>query len=199
MNRMKPLVTLLTVTLIGFLSVGIVGFHTLKASLVESKKQDVAAILNIARNQSARYVEQYEQGILTKQQADEKIIHYLSSLRYGSSYVWANDDNGIARVHPRQEIIGQFQKSYPHHIAHLTDDNIYYLTKRNVKPVTNRIIEKTNGVVKLSSWNWVIGFGLYMDDVDKIIIDSMKSFITIIMVSILMALLVTNYWLKKAK
>lgn len=199
MSSSKPLVSLLVVVIVGFLAVGIVGFHTLKDGMIEVKKQDIAAILNIARSQSTHYISQYQLGILTKEQAEENIVHFLSSLRYEADYVWANDSNGIGRVHPRKEIVGQFQSSYPNHIAKLADKDIFFLTKTNIKPVSDEIIIKTNGVVKLPEWNWVIGFGLYMDDMNGMILSSAKAFIATILISTFLAFLVAYYWLRQSR
>ena len=64
--------------------------------------------MTIASNQSSVYIEQYKQGLLTKQETNEKIIHFLSAMQFESAYIWANDNFGIARGHTRKEIIGSF-------------------------------------------------------------------------------------------
>jgi hypothetical protein len=79
-----------------------------KKPLIASKKQDVETVLTIVSNQSSVYIEQYKQGLLTKQETDEKIIHFLSAMQFESAYIWANDNFGIARVLTRKEIIGSF-------------------------------------------------------------------------------------------
>jgi methyl-accepting chemotaxis protein len=198
MKNIKQLVAVLIVALVGFLAVGLVGLHYVKNSLIESEKQSIATLLNIARNQSVLYINQYKQGLLTKEETDNKIIQFLSALQYKSAYVWANDNHGIARVHARAEVVGQFQSSYIEHMKHLASTKIFYLTENNIKPITNQRVFKINGVTKIPEWNWVIGFGVYMDDINKSIFDSALAFIITGMISISLLFSVVIYMLRSS-
>jgi methyl-accepting chemotaxis protein len=197
-KKTKPLASLLVVALIGFLSTGFAGFHSLKESLVEVKKQDITTVLNMARNQSSSYINQHKQGLLTKQEADKKIIEFLSGMQHEAAYIWANDNHGIARVHAREEITGQFQTSYIKHMAQLHDDNIVYYPVTNIKPVSNHRVLKINGFTKIPEWDWVIGFGVYMDDIEKVALKSMVPFIISGAISILILISTAFYWLNKS-
>jgi len=199
MKKSKPLITLLIVALLGFLSVGITGLYSFKESLIQAKKEDIATVLKIVRNQSAIYIDQYRQGLLTKEETDEKIIEFLSAMQYESAYVWANDNLGIARVHARKEVIGQFQHSYVKHMAQLVDRDISFITEINIKPIVDEKITKINGISKIPEWDWVIGFGIYMDDIDDVIFSTEMLFVISILISMLLTCLVAVYWIRKAK
>lgn len=197
MSNNKSLLVLLMAAIIGFLSVGTIGFNSIKETLIESKKQDIATVLNIASNQSAKYINQYHQGLLTKQQTDDKIIEFLSSMRYGSNYVWANDDNAIARVHVREEVIGQFQKSYARDFDELTDKTFLYIASTNIKPVTDKKIDKINGMTRIQEWDWIVGYGIYLDDFNQTLFDLVKVFITYVAISIFVVIAVAIYSIKR--
>lgn len=199
MNNTKPLTILLIVSLISLLVVGVIGISSFKESLIEAKKEDVKKILNMARNQSTIYINQHKQGVLTKEQAEKKVVALLSAMQHKSDYVWANDSFGIARVHARKEIVGQFQKSYVEHMAQLTDHDFFYLTQPNIKPIKDERVLKINGITKLPEWDWVIGFGIYLDDVDRVVFDAEMQFIISIIASILLVSVVALYWIRQLK
>lgn len=197
MKNQKPLVTLLIVSLIAFVLLGFIGYHYTKQSVIATKKQEVETMLAIASKQSSVYIDQYKQGLLTKQQAEEKIIHFLSALQFESAYIWANDNFGIARVHARKEIIGQFQRSYVENMSALANKKIYYRTQANIKPISNQIVFKINGITKLPEWDWVIGYGIYMDDVNRLVFKARRLFIISLILSMVMVSFVAFYFMRR--
>ena len=197
MKNQKPLVILLTVALIGFISTGFIGFQYTKEAVIASKKQDVETMLTIASNQSYVYIEQYKKGLLTKQETDEKIIHFLSAMQFKSAYIWANDNFGIARVHTRKEIIGQFQRSYVENMTELVNKKIYFRTQPNIKPISNQRVLKINGITKIPEWDWVIGYGLYMDDVNRVVFKARRLFIISLILSMLMVSFVAFHFMRR--
>ncbi|MET0123752.1 MAG: cache domain-containing protein [Candidatus Thiodiazotropha sp. 6PLUC9] len=197
MSSIKPLFLLLTGSLIGLLFVGVIGFNSIKETLIESKKEDIATVLNVARHQSAKFINQYHQGILSKEQTDDKIIEFLSGMRYESNYVWANDNNAIARVHVREEVIGQFQKSYARYIDELTDDNFLYDTDTNIKPGIDKKVMKINGMAKIPEWEWIVGYGIYMDDFNQTLYELVKVFIFSVAISIFVVIAVAIASIKR--
>lgn len=197
MKNQKPLVTLLIVSLIAFVLLGFIGYHYTKQSVIATKKQEVETMLAIASKQSSVYIDQYKQGLLTKQQAEEKMIHFLSALQFESAYIWANDNFGIARVHARKEIIGQFQQSYVEDMAALANKKIYYQTKFNLKPGLDERVLKSNGITKIPEWDWVIGYGIYMDGVNEIALNAQMPFIISLMLLMTLVTLVAFYLMRR--
>ncbi len=109
----------------------------------------------------------------------EKLRHYIDTLRYGDNgYIWIHNTDYYLISHPyRKESIGTYD-------INLRDESGKYITRAFVtiatkkpegdfliyywkKPKTKKV-EKKLGFVKLyTPWKWVIGSGLYMDDISK--------------------------------
>lgn len=196
MSNIRAFVIIFTLTLIGFITIGTISINTVKESLIESNKQHIATILNMATRQSAIYVNQYKKGVITKDEADEKIVNFLSALRYESSYVWANDNNAVARVHVRDKIIGQYQKSYTRDIDTINAKGLSYTIESNIKPLTNKRQMKINGIAKIAEWDWVVGYGVYYDDIDDLILKSITYLIASMVILILLQLAIALYFIK---
>ncbi len=111
----------------------------------------------------------------------------LSTLSYGSDgYFFVYDFQGMNLMHPRQpELVGR-------NLWELRDANgvptVQRLVARAragggferyvwVKPSTNKTAPKLGYVVPLARWNWMIGTGIYLDDVDAALakIDAQES------------------------
>jgi two-component system NarL family sensor kinase len=113
----------------------------------------------------------------TDQAAKEEAKRILSSLSYGDDgYFFLYDVQGKSLMHPRQpELVG-------HNLFELRDaegnPTIQRLLARAraggglerymwVKPSTHRPVAKLGYVIALPTWGWMMGTGIYLDDVDR--------------------------------
>ncbi|MFM2480894.1 methyl-accepting chemotaxis protein [Celerinatantimonas sp. YJH-8] len=179
MNLTKQMVILVVASFLGLVLTAVFGLHSLKDNLVESRKHEIQSILMFARDQSLSYVHAADKGEISREEAEKRVVTLLSAMRHGSSYIWANDNHAIARVHVNPEKIGLFQKFYAQHIQQLQHEMVPFRVVTNVKPGTQTEVLKVNGYIKLPEWNWVIGYGVYMDDVDSAYYNFAKTFLLV--------------------
>jgi two-component system NarL family sensor kinase len=109
--------------------------------------------------------------------ARQEAIELLRSMNYGSDgYYFVYDMAGRSIMHPRQpELVGE-------HMWNLRDDNgmpviqallnasqqpdggfVRYLWR---KPSTGKRVPKLGYVIALDRWGWMLGTGLYLDDIE---------------------------------
>lgn len=158
----KGLILFVTLA-IGMTAVIFISLSSIKTSLIETKKSEVASILNSAKQQVKAQVAKGGDPELIEQ----RVIEVLSSYRIGHSYIWANDSNAIARVHVRPEKIGTFQESYARHLKVLADKEFNFVVGENKKPGTERVIMKVSAITMIPEIKWVMGLGVYMDDIEN--------------------------------
>jgi two-component system, NarL family, sensor kinase len=108
--------------------------------------------------------------------AKEQVKAILSSMNFGDDgYFFIYDKDGLNIVHPRQpELIGQ-------NLWNMRDsDGVFvireltararegggYQRYRWPKPSTGKIERKMGYAVELKGWGWMLGTGIYLDDVD---------------------------------
>ncbi|WP_432461064.1 MULTISPECIES: methyl-accepting chemotaxis protein [unclassified Agarivorans] len=196
MKLSRQLTYLMIVVILGFISLGIFGLTELKSSLIESRKHEIQSILTFARTQSQLYIDQNKKGLITREEAEAKVVEVLSGIRFGASYVWSNDNKGMSRVHIRPEKMGIFQKSYQEHMEKLQNKDFAFSVGSNLKPNTNTKVIKVNGMTKLPGWNWVVGYGVYMDDVEQTYWDFAFKFLLIAAAIIIVVVGLTIFMLK---
>jgi Signal transduction histidine kinase len=163
----------MVISLIIFLGIGL---NLIKATLVDSSKREIQSVLAFAVHNANVFVEKAERGDMPRQEAEIQVVKLLSNMQHEHAYVWANDSDAIARVHIRPEKIGVFQSSYLRHITALSDEDIIFREATNLKPFSNKKIFKINGITRLPDWNWVIGYGVYLDDINTLLWKYMKTY-----------------------
>ena len=159
--------------------VNVAYLYNYKESLIDKSKQEIIAVLEKAKQQASIYVEQHQSGTLSKTEAEQKLLDTLTSNNKGSHYIWINDNHAISRAHIRPEIIGKFQTSYIEHIKALENEDIAFITKTNIKPGIEQRVYKINGFTKLPKWDWVIGYGVYLDEVEQAVLSKIYKMLPI--------------------
>lgn len=193
MNLTKQMISLVIATFLGFVLIAFLGLHSLKGNLIDARKHEITSILTFARNQAESYVGEVEQGKMSRDEAERRIIADLSAMRAGSSYIWATDGNAIARVHPNTQNLGTKQSSYPGQLALIGNHSIVFEVKMNTKPGVSGMVLKVNGMTKVPEWNWILGYGVYMDDVNSAYVSFAMTFLMVAIPIFLIVMFISFY------
>lgn len=147
-----------------------------------------------------------KKGILTREEAQKKAIEQVSNLHYGremKDYFWINDMHPRMVVHPyRSDLNGQDLSLYTDPegkkifieivktVKEQGDGYVEYMWQW--KDDVGRILPKISYIKGFEPWGWIIGTGIYIDDVQAEI-DSLTgnliqiSFFILIIITMLMA------------
>ncbi|MEH6652432.1 MAG: cache domain-containing protein [Motiliproteus sp.] len=148
--------------------------QTFERNLIASKEKELRHYVSLALT-SIDHI--YSNIDLHPEDAQARVKAILLDLTYGDDgYFFVYDDQGINLVHPIQpELAGQ-------NMIDLQDRNgdfiIRNLLKRAqegggfhryqwLKPSRDEIEDKLSYVVMLPHWNWMLGTGLYLDDIGR--------------------------------
>lgn len=143
----------------------------------------------------------FKAGQQTEAQAKQKAINTLESLRYGDNdYFWINDLNAVMIMHPIKPALNgkdlyglkdkngkQFFKSFVDLVKANGKGNESYLWP---KPGFEQPVEKISYVAGFEPWGWVVGTGIYVDDVEAAFWDTASSQITIAVIGLAITVLV---------
>jgi PAS domain S-box-containing protein len=165
-----------------FLSVlwGIV-LPSFEQTLLERKREMIRELTNSAWSILASYQRDEENGLLTREEAQESAITRIEALRYGvegKDYFWIQDMEPRMIMHPyRPDLNGEELTSFrdPRGVpifvefAHLVQRDgegyIDYVWQWNDDPL--RLEPKESYVKGFEPWGWIIGTGVYIDDVNQ--------------------------------
>lgn len=153
-------------------------------TLAQQEKSAVeTAYLATKRAELAHYVSLGTRSIAQLYDADwqdadsmEQAKSILANLDYGDDgYFFIYDLKGVNLMHPRQpELVGRNLWDLKDAAGNYTIRKLIARAKAGggierylwTKPSTGKVVPKLGYVVLLERWGWVLGTGLYMDDVD---------------------------------
>lgn len=160
-----------------------------KNAAIKRRKTELKDIVGIAFSTVQLNYEKFRKGILSEAEAKLLSLEQLKNMRYDNDvgYIWVNDTTTpIPRMvmhttHP--ELDGKILDNPNFNCAQGTDKNLFaafrevcedvgsgYVDYLWPKPSADGLTEKQPKLsyVKLfKKWNWIIGSGVYIDDIDE--------------------------------
>lgn len=150
---------------------------SLKNDLLEEKKSRTRSVVETAYGMVQYYYNAAKDGKMPEQEAQQKAKDLIKTLRYeGTEYFWINDMNSFMVAHPYFELEGKDQSG-------LTDVNgkkivVAFVEKAKSeksgfvdyvwkKPGSEEATPKLAYVKSFEPWGWIVGSGIYIDDVQK--------------------------------
>lgn len=170
-----------TLAAIGLFLVAIWGFilPSFEQTLLERKRELIRELTNSAWSILASYERDEQSGLLTREQAQAQAIARVSALRYGpegKDYFWIQDLQPRMVMHPyRPDLNGQDVSTFtdPRGAAIFVEfaslvrregeGYIDYVWQWKDDPA--RLEPKESYVRGFAPWGWVVGTGIYTDDV----------------------------------
>ncbi|MDD3236465.1 MAG: methyl-accepting chemotaxis protein [Candidatus Gastranaerophilales bacterium] len=173
----------------------------LRQSMLKDANSKTSEILELANNVIKGYQAQVAQGSLTKEEAQKMALKDLTNFRYqGSNYVWVNDYNVRFLVHPINPIGSDgaiikdpdgkpfFKDLTTMALANKHDYISYKWSKAGQSKSV--FYPKTSTSLNIPEWKWVIATGVYVDEIDKTVIEltALIIFANLILLTVLIAL-----------
>lgn len=164
------------IAVIGLIALSSFALSNLHSIMVDNRKHELQKVLMLATQQVSYFADQESQGKMTHDQAVQGAIAMLSTWRDGkNTYLWARDEQGLLRVHVRTDDIGKRDLSklpdgryaYDAFVETLKTEKFGFVEGIVKKPDTGEMVPKINAVTKVPGWNWMLGFGVYLDDLNK--------------------------------
>jgi len=164
------------VTLVGLASLVTMALLFLKEDLLRERELKTRHLVEVAHSIVGRYREMVTQGKLSDPQARKLALAAVKAMRYGNDdYFWVHDLRGTMVMHPfRPELEGTdvsqlkdvtgkgFVLASIEMVRSHGAGFIYYLWP---KPGSDQPVQKLTYVKGFAPWGWVIGSGVYLDDV----------------------------------
>ncbi|NHQ88468.1 methyl-accepting chemotaxis protein [Iodobacter sp. HSC-16F04] len=177
MTLRTRLVWVAGITLLAFILLGGLLLSHFKDEMLSSRKDKVRNLAEAAQTIVAHFEQQSRDGKMDQPTAQGAALQALRAIRYDKKeYFWVNDLSPKMLMHPmKPELEGK-------DLSQLKDPNGKALFLEMVqvvkstgegfvsyqwsKPGSTRPVDKISYVQGFSPWGWVIGTGVYIDDVE---------------------------------
>ncbi len=169
-------------------------------STYESRKVAIKQSVEIAVSIVDWAYRQEVSGQLTRPQAQAMAVRAVNDARYaGKEYFWINDMVPVMVTHPfKPEMNGKELSSFKdpngnpifvQFVEIVSKENAGYLSYLWPKPGQDKPVEKVSFVSGFKPWGWVLGSGLYMDDLRTAFITTLVQAGAVIAVAIVLSTL----------
>ena len=149
--------------------------------LLERKRETIRELTNVASGILAEYEADVRAGTLTLAEAQKAAAERIQDLRYGGEgkdYFWITDLDVRMIMHPyRTDLNGRdvsdFQDprgvrifvEFAHALRDRDDASVEYVWHWKDDP--DRLEPKQSYIKKFAPWGWILGTGLYLEDVQR--------------------------------
>ncbi|MFZ2854805.1 MAG: methyl-accepting chemotaxis protein [Rhodocyclaceae bacterium] len=173
------LALLMLMAIAGYLVTIGMGLSGLKTNLLEDRKIKTKNVVEVAHGILGFYYGEQQAGRMSEDDAKQTAIAAVRRLRYeGTEYFWINDLNNKMIMHPinakleNAELGGLKDANGKHFftefVALVKDQGAGYVDYYWPKPGSDVAVPKISYVQGFKEWNWLIGSGIYIDDVDRV-------------------------------
>lgn len=166
---------LIGIAMVGLAGLGGASLWTLKTSMRDARKAEIANMLYSARNLVTYYAQQEQQGALTHAQAQRAALDTLARLANApKSYYIVRSPEGMMLEHPDPKQVGTVSlgKTLDGHSDYdawrgaMGPNGISIISVAFKRPGESGFSEKLNGMTEFKPWNWWIVTGFFTDDMD---------------------------------
>lgn len=175
--------------------------------LIEKKREMLKEVVQIVYSQIEAIDKQYKSGEITFKQAQDEAIYHINNLRYWpekKDYFWINDITPKMIVHPyRPDLIGKDLSHFQDEKWKLLFVDFVEVAKKDWewyvdymwqwKDNKDHIVPKISFVKEFKQRWWIIGSGLYIDDVKKEIANTINYIVAVITGVMTIVTLVSSY------
>ncbi|MBC7952490.1 MAG: cache domain-containing protein [Rhodospirillaceae bacterium] len=153
------------------------GLNNLKGELMDGRRVKTQQLVEVAHGMVVHYVDEAKAGRMTAEEAQAAALSALKALRYaGNEYFWVNDMRPRMIMHPiKPELDGKDlsefkdpagKKLFVAFVEEVAKNKAGFVDYLWPKPGFDKPVPKVSYVKGVDAWGWVVGSGIYLDDVD---------------------------------
>ena len=173
----RKIYALICLSCVGLLGITFLGSRELASSLIQQKQIELQHLGEVALGIVKEEHAAAQKGDVSAADAQKRAMARVAALRYGSNdYYWINDMHPKMVMHPiKPEMNGNDLSAYKDPNGKLLFVDFVDTVRKNgagfvpyewPKPGFEKPQPKLSYVVGFAPWNWVIGTGVYIDDLN---------------------------------
>ncbi|MGK5014468.1 MULTISPECIES: methyl-accepting chemotaxis protein [unclassified Janthinobacterium] len=158
-------------TLLGIVLIASFSLYSLRQTMMAERVEQLTVLVELANASVEKAYALEQSGKLTREQAQQQAKLAIGSFVKDEMYYFVRDfSTDLLYVHPNPSRIGTPQKnmrqSGDRYRAALANSRIGLVQADGTRPGVTDPVAKMYAVVKFAPWDWLIGTGTYIDDIN---------------------------------
>ncbi|CDK99224.1 putative chemotaxis methyl-accepting receptor, signalling [Magnetospirillum gryphiswaldense MSR-1 v2] len=173
----SKILLILGVSLIGMVVLVGLDLSNLRSEMLEGRRLKTQHIVETGTALVEHFIEQANSGLMAEDDAKKAAMAALQALRYGGNeYFWINDMASRVVMHPIKPELngkdlsglkdGNGKAIFVAFVEVVAKDKAGFVDYLWPKPGHEAPVAKISYVKGVDAWGWVVGSGIYVDDVD---------------------------------
>ena len=197
--KMKVL-PMLGTALVALLFMAITALLQERSLIIESRREQLATAVQSAHSIVAAFQAKAASGAMSQEDAQKAAKDALRVSRYGGPdgkteyfYIWTLDSKGV--MHPikpeweGQDMAGKVKDGEGTDILKTISDALkaskdgrVFVPTMFARPGQQALVPKLHYVIRVDGWNWMVGSGLYTDDIDALVRKTLLADLVLVLV-----------------
>jgi methyl-accepting chemotaxis protein len=159
-------------TLLGIVIIAMVSLNTLKKTMLDEREAQLSLLVTLAKASMEKIHGEEKSGKLTREQAQAQAKLIIGSFAKDQNYFFVRGyTDDFNYVHPNPKRVGIQDKTAKEdgdrYRAALAGREIGLLQAEGTRPNTVEKVQKLYAVTRFEPWDWTVGFGAYIDDINQ--------------------------------
>jgi len=147
-----------------------------RSTVMGSRKDGVRQVVEVASSILRDQEREVQAGRLSRDQAQQRAKELVNAITFdGTNYVYVQGPGPTVIAHPRADLVGRATATFEPGLAKLfvdldrtaQDPGGGFLAYDFTKKGAEGLFPKVTFVRKFEPWGWIVGAGVYVDDVDR--------------------------------
>ena len=162
---------------IGFILLSAYSLYVVRDAMLSERKAGIETHVRMAGNLIAQFQAAEKSGKLSREDAQRLAAQAIRGMRHKGDYMVLRDFSGLFIAHPDKRKEGKIDpggklpdgrttiEGYREVLEKSDFGYVLFYTRR---PDGDVQYPRLNGVLKIPEWNWILGTGVFLDDIDAI-------------------------------
>ncbi len=171
--KLKTRILLLcSVALLGVLLLAAISLNTLRQTMLKERTAQLSTLVVLAHSALEKLHTQEKAGEISQADAQKEGKRIIASFRKDELYFFVRGySSDVNLVHPNPKRVGIVDEKGGREAGEryrkaLAGKTIGTVTAPGTRPGTEGKVDKLYAVIRFEPWDWIIGFGDYIDDID---------------------------------
>ena len=160
---------------LGFILLSAYSLHVVRDAMLSERKAGIETHVRMAGNLIAQFQAAEKSGKLSRAEAQRQAAQAIRGMRHQGDYMVLRDFSGLFIAHPDKRKEGKVDRGgklpdgrttiegYREVLEKRDFGYVLFYTRR---PDGDVEYPKLNGVLKIADWDWILGTGVFLDDID---------------------------------
>ena len=178
MKLITKLLMIVFGSVVGMVLIGGFAVTSLRSAMLQERQQSMQLVVRMATHQVEHFMELEKSGKLSREDAQTAAKDALRPMRDGENYVFVRSGDKLLMtiVHPdpRKEglesnggILANGQSVTDVYLQAIQNTNFAFVSIYTKRPTGDVAVQKVSAIQRIPEWNWMIGSGDFVDDIDK--------------------------------